>query len=199
MEYDGKIFISANYTKQRFINLNLTTSSEKNWIEGIEIFEDRIKGRYLNIIQEIIDKGNSHIDGFCVMALNCLLIETLLQFKKGWKTTKGCNKEAYSNFLYKEFRYIFPEKSLAERFYKDIRCGILHSAETTNGSQLTIRQNKAISIINEEGSISVDVIKIYEALVEYVNNYIRILMNNNNKRERSCFLKKMRYICEIDE
>lgn len=196
MKYDGRLFISARYTKQKFVDLNLSMcSKEEKWEEAIEIFEDRIRGRYLNVIREMINNKNTHIDGFCIMALNCLLIETLLQFKYGWSETKRANCFHYSDFLYKEFRDIFYRRSLAETFYKDIRCGILHSAETKNGSQLTIEQYDPILMLNKEGAISVDVIRIYEALEEYFNNYIKKLKDKESSNERKCFLKKMMYIC----
>lgn len=44
------------------------------------------------------------------MALDCLLIETLLQFKFGYEETTGVNSVTYSNFLSCEFHDIFNSK-----------------------------------------------------------------------------------------
>lgn len=46
-----------------------------------------IRGRFLEQIQCMINDNNLMKDGFSIMALNCLLIETLLQFKYGLDQT----------------------------------------------------------------------------------------------------------------
>lgn len=196
MEYMGKAYISATYKKDDYINLNLTISSDDNdWNEAINMFEERIKGRYINVMDKIISEGSLVIDGFSVIAINCLLIETLLQFKNGWDETSGGNASSYSKFLKDEFPNIFTTRTLARKFYSDIRCGILHSAQTKNGSQLTINEPNVVAYINGRNSISVDVKGMFEATKEYINNYINKLRDRNNIFERESFISKMNYIC----
>jgi hypothetical protein len=198
MEYMGETFISAMYKKEDFIKLNLTiTSAEKDWCKAIDIFQDRIKGRYMDIIDRIIDDRCLMIDGFSIMALNCLLIETLLQFKNGWDETQNSNCYEYSRFLTEEFPHIFINDTLARKFYRDIRCGILHSAQTKNGSQLTINKEYVVEFINngKGRSISVDVLGISRIIKDYFSSYIEKLKDCSNEDERYCFLKKMKYLC----
>lgn len=198
MEYMGETFISERYKKEDFINLNLSMrSNEEDWSKAIDIFEDRIKGRYLDIIDRIINDGCLMIDGFSVMALNCLLIETLLQFKNGWDETKNSNSYEYSRFLTEEFPDVFINTTLARKFYGDIRCGILHSAQTKNGSQLAINKQYVVEFIctNRGRSISVDVIGISEIIRNYFYNYVEKIKNCRNEDERYNFLRKMRYLC----
>lgn len=65
------------------------------------------------------------------MALNCLLIEILLQFKNVWdQTPLGVNKVEYKWFLKAELPEIFYNDKIAKMIYEDIRCGILHYAQT---------------------------------------------------------------------
>lgn len=198
MNYIGETFISARHRKEDFINLHLNLRScEKDWNFAIEIFEDRIRGRYLEIIDRIINNGCLMVDGFSVMALNCLLIETLLQFKNGWDETKKSNSDEYSKFLKEEFPHIFTNKELALIFYRDIRCGILHSAQTKNGSQLTVNENYTVAVINtnRRKSISVDVVGISEIIKSYYSDYIEKLRNAQNVDLRVGFIKKMDYLC----
>lgn len=54
MEYNDESYISLRYTKNDFLDLNINTNSDENWDVAIEIFDDRIKGRYLNLINELI-------------------------------------------------------------------------------------------------------------------------------------------------
>ena len=60
----------------------LTFSSEDDWDTAIEIFEDRIKYRYLDAIQVLQDDDTEHYCtheqrrfGFAMMALACLLAD----------------------------------------------------------------------------------------------------------------------------
>lgn len=128
------------------------------------------------------------------MALNCLLIETLLQFRYGWDETEGGNRKSYSGFLLREFPRIFNEK-LANRFYSDIRCGILHSAQTKGKSKSTFNENYVAKLekIENRDYIKVDVRNITLEIENYYSRYKeRIIDNLDDVREN--FRKKMLYI-----
>ena len=82
------MFISPHYTSYDW--KKLTFSTEDEWQRGINIFEDRIRGRFLKPISYI--EGYTYA-GFAVLALDCLLIETLQQFREGVEETprrKSC-------------------------------------------------------------------------------------------------------------
>lgn len=77
---------------------------------------------------------------FSIMALNCLLIETLQHFYLGIdETPTRINKTNYINFLTsrKPYKSKFNNKT-ARNFYKGVRCGILHQAQTKRNTQLTL-------------------------------------------------------------
>ncbi|MBE6088430.1 MAG: hypothetical protein E7206_10385 [Clostridium beijerinckii] len=198
MNYMGDTYISARYTKDEFNALRLSmTSDERAWEFAIEIFEDRIRGRYLNIVDRIMSDGCLMVDGFSVMALNCLVIETLLQFKNGWdETPMRRNSEEYKNFLLQELPCVFTNRTLAQRFYTDIRCGILHSAQTKSVSQLTVNEDHIVKLISNGRGISVDVARISRVIIDYFENYVEKLKDCRNEDERYFFLKKMKYLCE---
>lgn len=66
--------------------MNLHSDSEQGvWERGIEIFKDRIQGRFFDAIEESLDDPNKN--GFAVMAIGCLLVETLYQFKEGFSSS----------------------------------------------------------------------------------------------------------------
>ena len=88
METKGEVNISPNYNKDSYLNLNLTLqSSEADWNTAVAILKDRIEGRYINQIDLLSNDVNAN--GFTIMALNCLLIETLFQFRDGEEETTG--------------------------------------------------------------------------------------------------------------
>ena len=59
----------------------------------MDILNDRIQEKYLRQINEL--SSDISAKGFAIMALNCLLIEILLQFKEGVKETVGRNCKSY--------------------------------------------------------------------------------------------------------
>ena len=56
----------------------------KKWETAINIFEDSIlwNGRYFKSIDILLDNNDLDTTGFAIMAINCLLVETLYQFKE---------------------------------------------------------------------------------------------------------------------
>ena len=60
-----------------------------NWILMTNIFNDRIEGRYLKPIRLIAsDSDIGEFSGFSILAIDCLIIETLNQFYLGLDETR---------------------------------------------------------------------------------------------------------------
>lgn len=193
MESKGEINISPNYSKEDYLNLNLSIHScESNWGEAITILKDRIEGRYFNQIELLSDDINAN--GFTIMALNCLLIETLYQFKEGKdKTPSHRNKEVYSDFLMQEFPLVFNTQNIANSFYSNIRCGILHSAQTKNESRLSDREG--IAVVLEGNTLVVSVKGMSLLLKKYFQWYLQKLSDPNEVTLRNNFINKMKFVC----
>ncbi|WP_434031242.1 hypothetical protein [[Pseudomonas] boreopolis] len=90
--------------------------------------EERFEERYLDPVVANPAKKN----GFTIMAVSCLMIESLESFRHGWKDTRNKSEKAFSSFFshwdqFREFREVSGD------FYRHVRCGILHQAETTGG------------------------------------------------------------------
>lgn len=117
METRGEVNISPNYNKDSYLNLNLTLqSSEADWNTAVAILKDRIEGRYINQIDLLSNDVNAN--GFTIMALNCLLIETLFQFRDGEEETPRPNSKTYPAFLLKEFSTAFINQKQQKVFIK---------------------------------------------------------------------------------
>ena len=89
----------------------------------------RFTQRYL---EPILDNPNRH--GFAMLAVCCLMVEALESFRNGWKDTneRGKSEGAFCTFfqVHDEFSEL---RHVAHEFYRAVRCGILHQAETTKG------------------------------------------------------------------
>ena len=70
------IKISPEFYQKNWTDLDLSRNCMVNWNKAIEIFEDRINGRYLKQI-EALDKNEDlkirTFSGFAIMSLACLL------------------------------------------------------------------------------------------------------------------------------
>ena len=111
-----------------------TTEDQKKSVV-IEFVRGRFTERYVTPLRAIPVKPKNLRNGFCTMAICCLMIEALESFRRGWKKTPN-GELAFCSFFnnsdnLKDFR------SHAADFYKHVRCGILHQAETTGGWRIT--------------------------------------------------------------
>lgn len=192
METKGEINISPNYNKDSYLKLNLTLKSgAADWNEAIAILRDRIEGRYFNQIALLAHDINAN--GFTIMALNCLLIETLFQFRDGKEETPRPNSKTYPAFLLQEFSSAFTDQQVAESFYSNIRCGILHSAQTKNESRLSDREDVIVTFDGE--TLVVSVKGITSMLKTYFERYLQKLSDPNESTLRTNFIKKMKFVC----
>ena len=96
--------------------------------------------RTVNEIEEI--KKNSTFNaeyksGFSIMTNCSLLIETVIAFLQGDNQTSTYGDEAFNRFFIKA-KYYNNSLSVFEnqKFYKNIRCGLLHQGETYGGFKI---------------------------------------------------------------
>lgn len=192
MERNGVGMITNRYRAQDYLDLQLEVDSEDGkWETAIEIFTDRFTERYFDPVCDL--QKNSEKNGFAIMALNCLLIDTFYQFEEGVEETTK-NKACYTKFLQEHLSEIVSSSVMAMKFYKDIRCGILHSAQTKNGSMLSTESEIAIEFINGKSSIKVNVNMFSEEMKRYFESYI-VRLRYGDKKTRENFITKMYYIC----
>lgn len=97
-----------------------------------EKIAEAIRKRFSERYTKPVGAGTPNKHGFTMMAISCLMIEALESFRQGWTTSDGRSEAAFRFFFdetdaFKEFR------GYAQQFYRNVRCGILHQAETTGG------------------------------------------------------------------
>lgn len=103
----------------------INKSDEESKARIIDLIYHRFTNRYTKHLRSIDS-------GFLKMAIACLAIETLESFKQGRKNTKGVGEQMFKNFFETEQTFFPGFKDISAEFYVDVRCGILHQAETTN-------------------------------------------------------------------
>lgn len=120
-------------------------------------------------------------NGFSMMANSCLLIESYMAFKKGLKSTKNKCENLFDEFFNEEIEFkIFKNHNLSNKFYKNIRCGILHEGETRYG--WTITRNRNFDLFTPS-SRKINAYKFLKALDKTLKNYRDLLKNSDWEAE----------------
>jgi hypothetical protein len=70
------------YLSPRFAEKDWRTAFDgfKDWNAAVDIVEDRIKGRWLDAADRLLDEPYS---GFAILALDCIVIESMWGFMNG--------------------------------------------------------------------------------------------------------------------
>jgi hypothetical protein len=194
--------IAKGINSDKWHQLDLSTNESEDWKKAIEIFSKRIKDRYVEPIDILIDqeKDKKAIDrkfGFTILAIDCMLVETLQAFYEGLPNTKNISKKTFTNFLLKSenFKSDFTQKingqSRADKFYYDFRCGILHQAETGEGGKIWSIGDMVWEYENE---LIINRTEFHERLKKEIEGYIDKIENGDDSELRKNFVKKMDYI-----
>lgn len=166
MEVNGKIYISNSYTKNEYINLDLSTeSSEEDWKKAIDIFKDRIESRFLKPIELLLNNESKDTQyEFSALSIMTFLIETFKQFRDGIVVEKEREKLIYKDEnnqskvyitidIYTDFLSIKPFfliRDEAELFYTNVRCGLLHQAELKDNVVIYKNANNCLDFKNQK-------------------------------------------------
>jgi hypothetical protein len=166
----------------------------------IDFIHHRLHHRYIEPLLQIPEKYKS---GFLMMATSCLLIETLQSFYEGLENTNRCSQKSFIKFferekdLFPKYAECFPKfadtKAKKENFYSNIRCSILHQAETTGG--YSILRDK--SPLFDENEKTINANKFVDVMICCINKYI----NNLHAEPIGSYpwnmaIKKVTHICD---
>jgi hypothetical protein len=188
--------ISPSYSVEDWNRLDLTypSQNENDWQKSFLIFEDRIRGRFLDIVENIQLQAFS---GFVIMAIDCLLIETLEQFYQGVPSSVGSSQKSFTDFFSRssvlDKAFSNDQKNL---IYDHFRNGIFHQAEL-KGSSRVLMIGSLVEPAKVGAGLVINRKKFHEQLVCEFNTYIDKLRANNpvDQYLRSKFKAKMDYIC----
>jgi len=178
--------------------LKLDDPHSSDWDAAIHILSARIHERYIGpidflITSEATKPASERRYGFTVLAVDCMLVETLGAFVEGLEDTEGKSKKTFCNFLRtrKIFAVEFTTDELAEKFYKQFRCGILHQAESGGESKVW----SVGPMLRVEGNaITVNRSKFHESLKAEFQDYLSDLRDPKKIALRANFRKKLNFI-----
>ena len=178
--------------------LQLDDAASPDWAVAVRILEARIKERFIDPVDHLIDADQARPPaqrrfGFAILAIDCLLVETLGAFVEGLTDTDGRSRRTFCDFLTTRplLAKAFSARDLAERFYEDFRCGILHQAEI-GGDSLVWSVGPVLQA--DGGRIIVNRTRLHQILTAEFRSYLAELGDPAQAPLRSNFRRKMDFI-----
>lgn len=179
------------------------------WKAAFELLYTRIRTRFLNPIDWILEKRHDVGEGFSVVALQCILIEFLEAFYQGkiFTTSKApqefeynSSKQLFSDFLmkHKPFSEHFTTKANANGFFDNVRCGLLHEAATKKTSRINNAPTHDMLVLfeaNDPSNMRIYRENFYRAIIEFVESYKSELLSSRALQIN--FIRKIDDICGI--
>jgi hypothetical protein len=122
MKVNAPLSLSPRYTEKHW---NDAFDGREDWDTAINIVEDRIRGRWLDAADQLLSEPHS---GFAIVALDCIVLESLWGFMNGVAVPQRQEKQAYRDVLAgPTFGW---STELSDAFRQLVRNGIMHDAET---------------------------------------------------------------------
>ncbi|MCX6830515.1 MAG: hypothetical protein NT028_00025 [candidate division Zixibacteria bacterium] len=196
----GSFEIAPGLRNTDWQELNLTPESAgDDWTKAVAMFSKRMD-RFLVPVDLM---SSSEFSGFAIMALDCLLIETLQSFRLGRSNPVNTNdkqsKRMVVEFLTQRplFKASFQDETKAKLFYDHFRNGILHQAEVKSSGRIRIDTPEMIMPSDDSQSLVVNRRIFHDALAQEAKAYMRELVDGVDTDLRRNFIKKMKEICRI--
>jgi len=179
------ILLAPGYSLGRVQEL-INSKNPEDRPKVAEFIKCRLSSRYL----EPFEKQNKITkSGFAMMACYCLFVETLQAFREGKEQTKRKQNDcAFCHFFRNETENplgVF--ENIAKDFYENVRCGLLHQGETSNGWKI----RREGDLFNTETK-TINANKFGEALKEVLERYVECLKTDDVLFENA--KKKIKFI-----
>jgi len=184
--------ISPKYTSSDWNTLSIDAPSD--WQRAADIVRDRLEGRFLRFVDSWLTDPFS---GFIILSVDSLLAETIQQFRAGVKDGKGKSGKYIKRFLSgPRFQPDF-DVIARERFYLDIRCGLLHQAEAKEMWLVRRGQTAMLQKLTSGDGYIIDVLRFHAAVRQSLEDYYHEIVEPSQDDLRAKLWTKMDHISRI--
>ncbi len=176
--------ISPDYTDNDW---KVAFQGGEHWDRAIAIVKDRIEGWWLRWADEL---APFRFSGFAVLALDCIVLESLWGFMNGKGTPKGSGLDVYRDIL-KGPRFGWTDKQ-CDDFREFVRNGLMHDAETRKGwlVEKSIPRNSIVKQ-SKHGDYRINRTRFHQALKAAVADWINELRRGQDIALRKNMRKRM--------
>ncbi len=178
-----------------------------DWAKAIAILDARIRRRFIDPAQLLIDAENGTgrgTNGFAVLAIDFLLIETIQGFREGLTNHDRQSKALFKAFLtqWPVFTACVPSGEdsgdVAVRVFEQGRCALHHTGST---DRIIVRKSDTggkggkVFVFHDDGRITINRTLLHEELTKAFDGYLAELSDPANIGLRKKFKDKMDHIC----
>ncbi|WP_440411768.1 hypothetical protein [Neorhizobium petrolearium] len=183
------------------MTLNEAESGTADWNKALSILDARIRSRFIDPGRLLIDSENGKgrgTNGFAVLAIDFLLIETIQGFKTGRTSHNGQSKALFKAFLtaWPAFTSCVPvgkgADDLAVNVYEQGRCALHHTGST---DRIVVRKSGKMFVFHDDGRIEINRSLLHQELTRAFDTYLADLKAPHNSDLREKFKTKMNHIC----
>ncbi|CAG1769921.1 hypothetical protein BAC3_00648 [uncultured bacterium] len=160
---------------------------EQRDAKGIaDLVHERFYERYIKPF-----KYSEYKNGFIMMASACLMIEALESFWQGWPKSPN-SALAFCQFFDRNSRFSSLRGS-SQDFYSNVRCGIMHQGETTNGWRIS----RKLHTLFDSPSKTIDATRFLKEMENSLLDYCATLEKAAwNSQQWKNLRKKMKSVCD---
>jgi len=177
----GMVMLSSTVSVARYRELELARQRKAI----ADFVEQRFRERYMSPVS----CEGAH--GFSILANCCLMIEALESFYQGWEDTELRSRQAFECFFKREPRFQVFQPRCGD-FYYNVRCGILHHAETRGGWRIG-----ESGLLLDEESLTINAVEFLRQLGMCLAAYAEMLCNQAwDTDEWVRFRRKMDHVIE---
>ncbi|TIL60498.1 MAG: hypothetical protein E5Y79_09445 [Mesorhizobium sp.] len=192
----------GHYVKDwKGLALNEGNYDSADWSKALNILNTRIRSRFIEPAQFLIDSedGNARgTNGFAILAIDFLLIETVEGFRSGRTSHHNHSKKLFTAFLmgWPAFTACVPAgenaKDLAVDVYEQGRCALHHTGST---DRIVVRRRGPMFAFHKDGRIEINRTLLHRELTKAFDAYLADLKAPSNADLRQKFKNKMNHIC----
>lgn len=162
----------------------------------IKAMKNRIDSRYLNVVEVCIKLKNDNF-GFMIMSINCILIELYYQLVKGIDETSDFSDQSR---IEDAFRYVLPELDeefdveTGTQFYEDIRCKLIHQAQTNANVAISFQTPTMIYPYKQEDYTIYNPNLFFNRIRELYDDLFNEALIGDNESLKTNIITKVRHI-----
>lgn len=191
-----KTELASGFTVGRYHELkpSLLAQDSASWEEVIAAVVRRIEERYLAPIRDLEQHDALPLRqrptraGFAIVALDCLLIDTIQSFREGRSETAEISpSRSFEEFL---FAAAFSDFSNRDRgsFFQNVRNALLHNGETRSNWKIRIGTR---TMVTREGTTRLLNRRLFHAAVLAEWNSFCALVSSRDELTRIAFLRRL--------
>jgi hypothetical protein len=197
---DAKTEIASGFTVGQYLSMRDTLDpldvATQEWSEVLDAFERRMMERFWGPIHQLEVDDALIRPGFAIVALCCMVIETLNSFENGSPlASRGPSKLRFIEFLEERIGMAHAD---AVSLYRAVRNKLLHDGETRENWKILRGKDKEI-VTKQQFARVLNRIPFRKALEREYRLYCGRLRMQDQAELRKHFLSRLNILCDAGE